>query len=122
MKHSPRFLRVVEAARSGVREIETDTVHARIQHGDPFHLIDVREESEWEAGHLPSATHIGRGVLERDIEKLVPDADADIVLYCGGGFRSVLAAESLQKMGYTNVRSMTGGFRGWETSSLPITR
>jgi rhodanese-related sulfurtransferase len=122
MKHSPKFLRIVDAARSGVREIDAAAVHARLERGDTFHLIDVREESEWQNGHLPHATHIGRGVLERDIETIVPDTDADIVLYCGGGYRSVLAAESLQRMGYTHVRSMTGGFRGWRDSSLPITR
>jgi rhodanese-related sulfurtransferase len=122
MRHNPKFLRIVEAARAGVSETDADSVHARLDRGEPFHLIDVREESEFAAGHLPHATHIGRGVLERDIENHVPDPDADIVLYCGGGYRSVLAAESLQKMGYTNVRSMTGGFRGWEASCLPVSR
>jgi rhodanese-related sulfurtransferase len=118
MKHNPGFLRVVEAARRGIRETDVESVSARLGRGDAFHLIDVREDTEWERGHLPRAQHIGRGVLERDIEKLIPDTGADIVLYCGGGYRSALAAESLQRMGYTNVQSMNGGFRGWVEAGL----
>lgn len=120
MKHSPAFLRVVDDARAHVTETDVAAVRARIERGDEFHLIDVREDSEWNSGHLPGATHIGRGVLERDIERTIPDTDADIVLYCGGGYRSALAAEALQKMGYTHVTSMDGGFRGWRDAGLPI--
>jgi len=120
MKHSPGFLRLVDDARARVNETDIATVRRRIEAGEKFHLIDVREDSEWQKGHLPGAMHIGRGVLERDIENLIPDQDADIVLYCGGGYRSALAAESLQKMGYRNVKSMDGGFRGWRDEGLPI--
>lgn len=120
MKHSPAFLRVVDDARARIEETDVAAVHARIERGDTFHLIDVREDSEWERGRLPGAVHIGRGVLERDIEKAIPDTDADIVLYCGGGYRSALAADSLRRMGYTNVRSMDGGFRAWNDAALSI--
>lgn len=120
MKHNPAFLRVVEEARSRVTETDVEGVRARIDRGEAFHLIDVREDSEWDAGHLPGAAHMGRGVLERDIENTIPDTAADIVLYCGGGYRSALAADSLQRMGYTNVKSMDGGFRGWKEAGLPI--
>lgn len=120
MKHSPAFLRIVEDARARVTETDVAAVRARLERGEPFHLIDVREDSEWEKGHLPGAAHIGRGVLERDIESTIPDTAAPIVLYCGGGYRSALAAESLQRMGYSNVTSMDGGFRGWKEAGLPI--
>jgi rhodanese-related sulfurtransferase len=95
-------------------------VRERLARGEAFHLVDVREESEWQEGRIPGAQHIGRGVLERDIEERIPDADADIVLYCGGGYRSALAAASLQAMGYTNVSSMDGGFRAWTEAGLPV--
>jgi rhodanese-related sulfurtransferase len=114
MQHSPRFLELAEAARSRVREVTIAQVHEKLARGEAFRLIDVREESEWAKGHLPRAVHLGRGILERDIEKVVPDTSAEIVLYCGGGYRSALAADNLQKMGYTNVHSMAGGFRGWK--------
>lgn len=117
-KHSPRFLRISEAARSDVRETTIDEVQARLDRGDVFRLIDVREESEWTAGHLPQAEHLGRGILERDIEERVPDTAAPIVLYCGGGYRSALAAKSLQEMGYTNVLSLAGGIRAWRDAGL----
>ena len=117
-KHSAAFERVVDDARSRIRETDVAAVRARIASGETFHLVDVREDSEWLKGHLPGATHVGRGVLERDIESVIPDHDADIVLYCGGGYRSALAAEALQKMGYTNVASMDGGFRGWTEAGL----
>src|SRR5690606_28599526 len=105
--------------RTRVPETDVPTVHDRLARGDAFHLVDVREESEWAKGHLPGAVHLGRGVLERDIETAIPDPDAEIVLYCGGGYRSVLAADNLRRMGYTNVTSMDGGFRGWPTPATP---
>jgi rhodanese-related sulfurtransferase len=120
MDHSPRFLRLCDAAVASVTEISVDEVAKRLERGDPFHLVDVREQSEYAAGRLPHARAMGRGILERDIEKAIPDIGADIVLYCGGGFRSALSAESLQKMGYTNVRSMAGGWRAWNAKRLPI--
>lgn len=120
MQHGEGFLRLVEQARPRVREVSIEQVRAEQQSGAPFRLIDVREESEWAAGHLPGAEHMGRGVLERDIEARIPDPRTPLVLYCGGGYRSVLAAESLQRMGYGNVRSMSGGFRGWRDAGLPL--
>lgn len=115
MKHGERFVAACEAARAQVRETDVAAIAARIAQGDTaFHLVDVREDREWSQGHLPGAEHIGRGVIERDIEAKIPDTGAEIVLYCGGGYRSALAAESLQKMGYTNVISMDGGFRTWK--------
>src|SRR5688572_1635747 len=119
-QHNPGFLAIVDEARSRIQETDVSTVSSRIDRGDQFHLVDVREESEFAAGHLPGALHIGRGVIERDIETRIPDHDAEIVLYCGGGFRSALAADNLQKMGYTNVISMDGGFRGWKEAGLPV--
>jgi len=113
MKHSRRFLEIVRDAKSRIRETTIDAIRARLARGERFHLIDVREESEYAAGHLPGAIHLGKGIIERDIEAMVPDPGAEIVLYCGGGYRSVLAAENLTRMGYTNVVSMDGGFRGW---------
>jgi rhodanese-related sulfurtransferase len=120
MKHSPAFLRIVDDARARVTETDVAAVRTRIEGGETFHLIDVREDSEWDTGHLPGAVHLGRGVLERDIESAIPDRDADIVLYCGGGYRSALAADALQRMGYTNVKSMDGGYRGWRDAGLPL--
>jgi rhodanese-related sulfurtransferase len=121
-KHSSRFVALVQQALQQVREVSVQSVHQRLQRGEVFHLIDVREESEWQAGHVPQAVHLSRGILERDIEARIPDTAAEIVLYCGGGYRSALAAESLQKMGYTNVWSMAGGFRGWCEAGLPVTK
>jgi rhodanese-related sulfurtransferase len=120
-QHSPRFLKLVQDVKRNVRETTVDEVKARLDRGDRFHLIDVREESEFARDHLPGAVHLGRGVLERDIEQRIPDTGADIVLYCGGGFRSALSAENLQKMGYTNVISMDGGIRGWREKGYPLT-
>ena len=111
--HSEGFLRLVQDAKTRVRETDAATVSARLGRGEKFNLVDVREESEWARGHLPGATHLSKGVIERDIEKRIPDHDAEIVLYCGGGFRSALAADNLQRMGYRNVISMDGGFTGW---------
>ena len=111
--HSPEFLKLVQAATQSITEITVDEVLARRARGDAFHLLDVREDREWDAGHAVGAEHMGRGVIERDLEKAIPDKHAPLVLYCGGGFRSALAAESIQKMGYTNVRSMAGGWSEW---------
>ena len=122
-KHSPRFLKLCEETKARVNETTVDEVKQRLdQGGGPkdFVLVDVREESEWNAGHIPGAIHLGRGVIERDIEQKVPETDKEIILYCGGGFRSALAAESLQKMGYTNVISMDGGWRGWKEAGHPV--
>jgi rhodanese-related sulfurtransferase len=121
-QHSPRFLRIVEDARSRIKEVTVDQVKAKLDRGETFHLIDVREESEWAKDHLPGAEHLGKGILERDVEQRLPDTDAEIVLYCGGGFRSALAADNLQKMGYTRVSSMDGGIRGWRDQGYPLTR
>ena len=119
-QHAPRFLQIVEAVRVNIRECTVSDVRERQARGEPFLLFDVREESEFAAGHLPGAKSLGKGIIERDIESLVPDPDTEMVLYCGGGFRSALAADNLQKMGYTNVISMDGGFRGWKEAGLPI--
>ncbi len=119
MDHSPRFEKLCAEARANVTEISTDEVAERIAKGSSFALVDVREESEFARGRIKTARHMGRGILERDIEKAIPDLDADIVLYCGGGFRSALSAENLQKMGYRNVRSMAGGWREWKEKGLP---
>jgi len=118
--HAPRFLQIVEAVRVNIRECTVSDVCARQARGEQFLLFDVREESEFAAGHLPGAKPLGKGIIERDIESIVPDPDTEMVLYCGGGFRSALAADNLQKMGYTNVISMDGGFRGWKEAGLPI--
>lgn len=118
-RHSPRFERLVDEARARIPETDVPTVRARLERGDAFHLVDVREESEWAEGHLPGAVHLGKGVLERDIEAAIPDLDAEIVLYCGGGYRSALAADNLRRMGYTRVASMDGGIRAWRDAGLP---
>jgi rhodanese-related sulfurtransferase len=119
-KHTPEFLKIVDDARSRIRECNVADVKQKLDRNENFHLVDVREDSEWAAGHLPRATHIGKGVIERDIETKIPQKDAEIILYCGGGFRSALAADNLQKMGYTNVISMDGGFRGWNDAGHAI--
>src|SRR5580693_8689441 len=111
-QHSPRFLKIVEDAKKRVREITIDEVNAKLGRRETFLLIDVREESEYAADHLPGAIHLGKGIIERDVEERVPDQNTPMVLYCGGGFRSALAADNLQKMGYTLVLSMDGGIRG----------
>src|SRR4051794_10456719 len=120
-KHTPRFLQIVNEARSRVRETTVDDVKAMLDRGEKFQLVDVREESEFAKDHLPGAIHLGKGVIERDIEQRVPDTGAKLVLYCGGGYRSALAADNLQKMGYTNVTSMDGGVRGWREKHYPMT-
>lgn len=120
MMHSERFLAIVDDAKSRVRECTVDDVVAKRERGDSFHLVDVREESEWARGHLPGAIHLGKGVIERDIDEAIPDTDAEIVLYCGGGFRSALAADNLQKMGYANPISMDGGYSAWSEAGHPV--
>ena len=120
-KHSPRFLKLVEQVKRNVRELTVDDVKAKLDRGEDFQLIDVREESEFAKDHLPGAVHMGKGVIERDVEEKFPDTAAPLVLYCGGGFRSALAADNLQKMGYTNVLSMDGGIRGWREKGYPLT-
>jgi rhodanese-related sulfurtransferase len=120
MKHSPGFLALVDDARRRIRECGIDDVRARLDRGERFHLVDVREDDEFAVDRIAGARHIGRGVLERDIETLIPGKDEPIVLYCGGGFRSALAADNLQRMGYTNVVSMDGGIRAWRDANHPI--
>jgi rhodanese-related sulfurtransferase len=122
MQHSPRFLKVVDDARKRVRETTVDDVKKRMDRGDQFVLVDVREESEFAKDHLPGAIHLGKGVIERDVEQKVPDTGTEMVLYCGGGFRSALAADNLQKMGYTKVLSMDGGIREWREKRYPLVR
>ncbi len=119
MDHSPRFLKLSEEARARTVEVTADDIAARRARGEKFELVDVREESEFAAGRIEGARHLGKGVIERDIEKTIPKFDTEIVLYCGGGFRSALAAESLVRMGYVNVKSMAGGFRAWREKQLP---
>jgi rhodanese-related sulfurtransferase len=121
-QHSPGFLKIVNDAKKRVKECTVDDVKKRLDVGEKFALIDVREESEWAAGHIPGSMHLGKGIIERDIETKVPDPATPIVLYCGGGFRSALAADNLQKMGYTNVISMDGGMRGWREKGLPVAK
>ena len=113
-RHSPRFLQLVNDSKKRVRETTVDEVKKRLDRGDKFALIDVREESEFARGRLPGAIHLGKGIIERDVETKFPDTATELVLYCGGGYRSALAADNLQKMGYTNVLSMDGGFREWK--------
>jgi rhodanese-related sulfurtransferase len=120
MKHSPGFLKLVEEAKSRIRQADVREIKRRLDVGENLVLVDVREESEWAAGRLPGAVHIGKGILERDVESAFPDKGAPLVLYCGGGFRSALAADNLQKMGYTNIISMDGGWRGWLESNFPV--
>ncbi len=121
MDHSPGFLRLVENAKRNVREISVDDALRRIRESGAT-LIDVREESEWSAGHARGAVHLGKGLIERDIEKTVPNPGEEVILYCGGGYRSVLAAKALQEMGYANVWSLAGGWRAWEASEAPVDR
>ncbi len=121
-QHSPRFLKVVEDAKKRIHEVSIDDVKAKLDRREKFLLIDVREESEYAADHLPGAVHLGKGIIERDVEERVPDADTPMVLYCGGGFRSALAADNLQRMGYTRVLSMDGGIRGWREKGFPLTK
>lgn len=120
MQHATGFLAIVNDAKSRVREIDIPAYLEMQQAGTPHILIDTREQSEWAAGHIPGAIHLSKGIIERDIEGKVPDTSTTLVLYCGGGYRSALAADNLQKMGYTNCISMDGGWRGWTERSLPV--
>ena len=122
MVHSPQFLKLVQDAKQRVKETDVPDVKRRIDSGEKMILVDVREDNEWAKGHLPGAVHMGKGVIERDIEQRVPDTATKLVLYCGGGFRSALVADNLQKMGYTNVESMDGGWRGWTEAGFPTVK
>jgi len=119
MKHTPGFLALVNDAKSRVKQWDFREVKRRLDAGEKFTLVDVREDNEWARGRLPGAIHLGKGIIERDIELAVPDKSATVVLYCGGGFRSALAADNLQKMGYTGCISMDGGWRAWTEAGFP---
>lgn len=121
-QHSARFLQIVQDAKKRIKEVSVDDVKARLDRGEKFLLVDVREESEYAKDHLPGAIHLGKGIIERDIEARAPALNTPLVLYCGGGYRSALAADNLQKMGYTSVLSMDGGIRGWREKHFPLTR
>jgi rhodanese-related sulfurtransferase len=120
MEHSEGFLKLVNDAKSRIRQTTPEEVHRRQQAGDRFYFVDVREDNEWQRGHAKGAIHLGKGIIERDIERTIPDHDAEIILYCGGGFRSALSADALQQMGYTNVVSMDGGWKRWCQLGYPI--
>jgi len=122
VQHAEGFLKLVKDAKTRVKEVDYREIKKRLDAGEKFILVDTREDLEWANGHVPGAIHLGKGVIERDIEKTVPDHNAPLVLYCGGGFRSALAADNLQKMGYANVISMDGGWRGWTESGFPVTK
>ena len=119
-QHTPRFLAIVNDARTRIKELTVDQVKQKLDRKEKFVLVDVREESEWAKDHVAGAVHLGKGVIERDVEQRIPDTAAEIILYCGGGFRSALAADNLQKMGYTNVWSMAGGWKAWKDSGAPV--
>jgi len=119
MAHATKFLTLVNEAKKRVKETNVAEVKRRLDAGEEILLVDVREESEWGRGHLPGAVHLGKGIIERDIEQRVPDTDTKLILYCGGGFRSALSADNLQKMGYSNVESMEGGWKGWLEAGFP---
>ena len=120
MKHNPGFLKLVEQAKQRITEGSIAEIKAKLDRAELFHFIDVREDHEFAKDHAGGARHLGRGILERDIETEIPDKQAEIILYCGGGFRSALAADSLQQMGYSNVRSMEGGIRAWREAGYPL--
>ena len=122
MTHNPGFLKLVEQAKRNIRECTAADVKAKMDRGETFQFIDVREDQEFAKDHAKGAVHLGRGIIERDIETMVPDKHADIVLYCGGGFRSALAADNLRLMGYTHVVSMDGGIRAWREAGCPVER
>lgn len=118
-QHGERFVKIVDEARRHIRECSVHVVQRRLEAGETFYLVDVREADEFARSHLPGAIHLSKGVIERDVEQAIPDTDADIVLYCGGGYRSALAADNLRRMGYTNVTSMDGGWRHWTEAGYP---
>ena len=120
MGHNPGFVKIVDAARRNIRECTIEDVKARLDRGERFEFVDVREDNEYAADHARGARHIGRGILERDIETAIPDKTAEILLYCGGGYRSALAADSLRQMGYTHVSSMIGGIKAWREAGYPL--
>jgi len=119
MAHAPKFLALVTEAKKRVKETNVADVKRLLDAGEKFVLVDVREESEWGRGHLPGAVHLGKGIIERDIEQRVPDTNTRLILYCGGGFRSALTADNLQTMGYSHVESMDGGWKGWLEAGYP---
>lgn len=121
MQHSEAFLRLVNDAKSRIREVSVAAVREKLKSGQSLHFIDIREDHEWSRGRAEGAVHLGKGIIERDIEALAPDPDDEIVLYCGGGYRSALSAEALQRMGYRNVFSMAGGYKEWVASGSPVT-
>jgi rhodanese-related sulfurtransferase len=121
MKHSEGFLKLVEDAKGRIREVTVKQAKERMDADPGLKLIDVREDNEWQVGHAVGADHLGKGIIERDIEGKVPDKSTELILYCGGGYRSALAADVLQKMGYTNVFSMAGGWKAWKDSGAPTT-
>jgi rhodanese-related sulfurtransferase len=120
MKHSEGFLKLVNDAKGHIREVTVEETRERMNAKDDVRLIDVREDNEWQAAHAAGAEHLGKGIIERDIEEKVPDKSTELILYCGGGFRSALAADVLEQMGYTNVFSMAGGWKAWKESGAPI--
>ena len=120
MKHSEGFLNIVNDAKSRINEVTVDDTRDRMTNNPAAKLIDVREDNEWDAAHAAGAIHLGKGIIERDIESTVPDKSTELILYCGGGYRSALAADVLQTMGYTNVWSMAGGWKAWKESGAPV--
>ena len=120
MRHNPGFLQLVQKAKQSIRECTIQDVKTRMDRGEPFYFIDIREDHEVAGGYAKGAIHLGRGILERDIETRIPDKQTPLVLYCGGGYRSALAAESLQKMGFSNVESMDGGIKAWREGGYPM--
>ncbi len=122
MAHAPQFLKLVNESKKKIKETNVADVKRRADAGEQFVLVDVREDNEWANGHIPGAIHLGKGIIERDIEHVVPNTNTKLILYCGGGFRSALVAENLQKMGYSNVESMDGGWRGWTSEGLPTAK
>lgn len=120
MSHSPAFLKIVDDAKSRIKQTDVKSVLKRLAAGERLILVDTREDNEWAKGRIAGAIHLGKGVIERDVEEAIPDKSKEIILYCGGGFRSALSADNLQKMGYTNVVSMDGGWRSWNDAGGPV--
>jgi rhodanese-related sulfurtransferase len=122
MQHADGFLKLVKDAKTRIKEADYREIKKKLDAGEKMIIVDTREDNEWARGHVPNAIHLGKGIIERDIENTIPDKEATIVLYCGGGYRSALAADNLQKMGYRNVISMDGGWRGWTESGFPVVK